>query len=579
MYGATRTGTNNIPLGTRRKRGAGGDDDHQQSPSYNDNNDRYNNQSGGDSYGHGSSSYSHSHGQSAAASSYPTEPVVKQEVKQEAPDADRDGRPRKRRSRWGKEDVKINVPGLPTTLPSGLTQEQIDGYVIHMRLEEIHRKLQIKDYIPEESARSPSPEPIYGPDGKRINTREYRYRKKLEDERHKLVEEGMRKVPGFRPPADYKRPTKMSDKLYIPVKDYPEINFIGQLIGPRGTTLKRIESESGAKISIRGKGSVKEGKSRLDGALAPGEEDDLHCLVTADSEEKVKIAMREIEKVIETAASVPEGQNELKRMQLRYLAELNGTLRDDEGQICPNCGATGHRGFECPEKSNYTANLICRLCGGAGHIARDCRERANPAKMQEIAQQDQKLDNEYANLMAELGEGGGGGARGGSGHYGPGRGGAPSGAGGVTKPPWQSGGDSASGNGSAVPPWAQRKDVDGPPGAGGGYGGGAPWQQQQHYGGGGEMPPGFGPPGMAPPGAPSYGGYAPPPPPGGYPGAPPPPPSFAPPPPLPGNAGGYGGYGGGGGHGGVGAPPPPPPAWNPPPPPPMQQPPPPPPPM
>ena len=67
-----------------------------------------------------------------------------------APDADRDGRPRKRRSRWGKEDVKINVPGLPTTLPSGLTQEQIDGYVIHMRLEEIHRKLQIKDYIPEE---------------------------------------------------------------------------------------------------------------------------------------------------------------------------------------------------------------------------------------------------------------------------------------------------------------------------------------------------------------------------------------------------------------------------------------------
>lgn len=75
---------------------------------------------------------------------------------------------------------------------------------------------------------------MYGADGKRINTRDYRYKKKYEDERHKLVEEGMRKVPGFRPPADYKRPTKMSDKIYIPVRDYPEINFIGQLIGMYG---------------------------------------------------------------------------------------------------------------------------------------------------------------------------------------------------------------------------------------------------------------------------------------------------------------------------------------------------------
>jgi splicing factor 1 len=72
---------------------------------------------------------------------------------------------------------------------------------------------------------------VYGADGKRVNTRDYRYRKKLEDERHKLVEEGLRKVPGFKPPADYKRPSKIQDKYYIPAKDYPELNFIGLLIG------------------------------------------------------------------------------------------------------------------------------------------------------------------------------------------------------------------------------------------------------------------------------------------------------------------------------------------------------------
>ncbi|KAJ3045534.1 hypothetical protein HDV00_009191 [Rhizophlyctis rosea] len=541
MYGST-TGTNNIPLGTRRKRGGGGGDDDGQSSSYS-----YGGDSSSYSYGDASRNGNDSNGQSATYA----ESKIKQEVTDA--DADREGRPRKRRSRWGKEESKINIPGLPTTLPSGLSQEQIDGYVIHMRLEEINRKLRVGDFIPDESQRSPSPEPVYGPDGKRINTREFRYRKKLEDERHKLVEEGIRKVPGFRPPADYKKPTKVSDKLYIPVKDYPEINFIGQLIGPRGTTLKRIESESGAKISIRGKGSVKEGKSRMDGALAPGEEDDLHCLVTADSEEKVRIAMKEIEKVIETAASVPEGQNELKRMQLRYLAELNGTLRDDENQICPNCGATGHRGFECPEKSNYTANLICRICGGAGHIARDCRERDNPQKLQEAAQRDEQMDNEYANLMAELGEGAPGAAPR-AGHYGPPKGGAPGGAGG-SRPPWAAGGDS----GSAPPPWARRDD--GPPG-GGGH---APWQQQQYQQ---ELPPGFSAAPGGPPPPPGMGAAppswnAPPPPGAGY-GAP----SYAPPPPMaPYGGGGYGA-----------APPPPPPAWHPPPPPPPMQPPPPPPP-
>jgi len=63
--------------------------------------------------------------------------------------------------------------------------------------------------------------------------------------------------------------------------------IVGLLIGPRGNTLKQMESESGAKIAIRGKGSVKEGKGRSDAAAMSNLEEDLHCLVTADSEDKV----------------------------------------------------------------------------------------------------------------------------------------------------------------------------------------------------------------------------------------------------------------------------------------------------
>ena len=75
---------------------------------------------------------------------------------------------------------------------------------------------------------------------------------------------------------------------------------VGLLIGPRGNTLKKMESESGAKIAIRGKGSVKEGKGRSDAAHASNQEEDLHCLIMADTEEKVNKAKKLVHNVIET---------------------------------------------------------------------------------------------------------------------------------------------------------------------------------------------------------------------------------------------------------------------------------------
>ena len=76
-----------------------------------------------------------------------------------------------------------------------------------------------------EPRRSPSPPPQYDNFGRRVNTREYRYRKRLEDERHKQIEKAMKIIPNYHPPADYRRPTKTQEKVYVPVNDYPEINF------------------------------------------------------------------------------------------------------------------------------------------------------------------------------------------------------------------------------------------------------------------------------------------------------------------------------------------------------------------
>lgn len=78
---------------------------------------------------------------------------------------------------------------------------------------------------------------------------------------------------------------------------------VGLLIGPRGNTLKKMETESGAKIAIRGKGSVKEGKGRSDAAHTSNQEEDLHCLIMADSEDKVNKAKALIHNIIETVSA------------------------------------------------------------------------------------------------------------------------------------------------------------------------------------------------------------------------------------------------------------------------------------
>ena len=52
--------------------------------------------------------------------------------------------------------------------------------------------------------RSPSPEPIYNTEGKRLNTREFRVRKNLEEERHSLIQEATDKNADYKPPIDYK---------------------------------------------------------------------------------------------------------------------------------------------------------------------------------------------------------------------------------------------------------------------------------------------------------------------------------------------------------------------------------------
>lgn len=89
--------------------------------------------------------------------------------------------------------------------------------------------------------RSPSPEPIYNSEGKRLNTREYRTRKKIEEERHSLITEMVGLNPDFKPPADYKYALFICCSLTICFKIFwLQIHFV--LICPKRAN-EKIEED------------------------------------------------------------------------------------------------------------------------------------------------------------------------------------------------------------------------------------------------------------------------------------------------------------------------------------------------
>uniref|UniRef100_A0A8C2TBY5 K Homology domain-containing protein n=1 Tax=Coturnix japonica TaxID=93934 RepID=A0A8C2TBY5_COTJA len=125
---------------------------------------------------------------------------------------------------------------------------------------------------------------------------------------------------------------QLQEKLYAPVKEYPDFNFVGRILGPRELTAKQLEAETGCKIMVRRKGSMRDKKKEEQNRGKPNSEhlnEDLHVLITVEdaqnrAEIKLKRAAEEVKKLLIPAA----GEDSLKKMQLMELAILNGTYRD-----------------------------------------------------------------------------------------------------------------------------------------------------------------------------------------------------------------------------------------------------------
>ena len=139
------TGSNNIPLGSRRRFGGGESTPPVEEGGYNPTQPQ-----------NGFSDVGYKRGRSperrrsntfslerTSTNVDPAEPVEAGE------------RRRKKRNRWGDaaENKAAGLMGLPTMIKANMTNEQLEAYTLHLRIQEISEKLRINDVVPADGDR------------------------------------------------------------------------------------------------------------------------------------------------------------------------------------------------------------------------------------------------------------------------------------------------------------------------------------------------------------------------------------------------------------------------------------------
>ncbi|MFS7898331.1 putative K domain, type 1 superfamily protein [Helianthus anomalus] len=115
-------------------------------------------------------------------------------------------------------------------------------------------------------------------------------------------------------------------------------NFVGRLLGPRGNSLKRVEASTDCRVLIRGHGSIKDPAKEEMMRGKPGFEhlnEPLHILVEAELPVDIIDArlMQAREILEDLLRPVDETHDFYKKQQLRELAMLKGTLREETVQM------------------------------------------------------------------------------------------------------------------------------------------------------------------------------------------------------------------------------------------------------
>lgn len=299
---------------------------------------------------------------------------------------------------------------LPATLDVSKTDKKTQQiYILRLQIQDCSARLSRSDLgIPlNPRDRSPSPEPIYNNQGVRINTRIDRTKNELISQRNYAITKLKEIDPEYQPPSIFKyKNVNLEEKVMIPASDYPHINFIGLILGPRGKQLEDIKAETQCQIVVRGKGSLRCGMTGIkkDGKIVDALDEPLHAWIQGTLAENVKKAVEKIQNLIDMEIYNPECEQmvALRAKHMHELAVLNGTVKGYESK-CLNCGLLGHQTWQCGNGQNVTSATICSACGGVGHLTKDCRQR-RPGEIwsKSVNSSTKELDQEYAAFMNDM---------------------------------------------------------------------------------------------------------------------------------------------------------------------------------
>ncbi|XP_064485388.1 KH domain-containing, RNA-binding, signal transduction-associated protein 2-like [Ornithodoros turicata] len=126
---------------------------------------------------------------------------------------------------------------------------------------------------------------------------------------------------------------RLQVRILVPVKDHPNFNFVGKLLGPKGNSLKRLQEETQTKMAILGRGSMRDkGKEEELRQLREPKyahlQEELHVEVTtfappAEAYGRMGNAIAQLKPFL-----VPDYYDEIRQTQLRELAILNGDKKN-----------------------------------------------------------------------------------------------------------------------------------------------------------------------------------------------------------------------------------------------------------
>ena len=281
-------------------------------------------------------------------------------------------------NRFSKSKEKQFLPPTFVDLPVGLTPAEIDQFYREQRVDELARKLRVNALeVGDPDIRGSSPAPSYDQNGIRVNSREARAKRQMEEEFARLNRWLLKRIPEYLPPTDLFRATKIIKKLEIPSSDFPDVNFVAVIVGPRGINHKFLQDESRCRLEFRGQNSSSNAQSYEESQMP------LHVHIEGDTDEDIESAIALIGPLLDPTSV------EFQRARAGATDTLSLISGGRESIRCTICQGLGHSSSNCPDASVtehiYGAGMIkCAVCGGKGHLTTDCPQTSTERRVVEV---------------------------------------------------------------------------------------------------------------------------------------------------------------------------------------------------